>query len=527
MPPWRRRNRAMMQDAGIHSEASLTSGRRLIRNVIWNGAGELGPLVAAFIAMPILIHTIGAERFGILALAWTVFGYFGLLDMGVSSALTKLISDRLATGRRDEVPALIGTALAMLTAFGLIGAAAMGASVHLLVHSLFKVPPALQGEATGAFVVMALGLPICIMNSSLAAILAAHQRFDLINLVRSPNTIFSSLGPLCVLPFSHSIVPIVVALFAGNALTWIVYFAMCLRTVPKLARRMRFRRALVRELAGFGFWVASSNCVAMMMGGFDRFALAAMASMNAVSYYIVPARILHKLRVVPEMINGVLFPAFAHSLAEDRARTRMLFERGAKSTVLLMFPIVLIVVMFAREMMTLWIGAEFAAHSAPLVQLLAVAAMLDAIGTLAAELTSAAHRPDINLKIHAAELPFYLGFMFVMVYWRGAEGAAIAYVARAGVDSLAHWVTARTILPVHGGLDLWLGGFLLAAFASMTIAVFPLGLGAKILIVAAVIAGMYSAAWLLLMDDDDRRAVLAYLSTARAPIQAAITGAVD
>jgi len=61
----------------------------------------------------------------------------------------------------------------------------------------------------------------------------------------------------------------------------------------------------------------------------------------------------------------------------------------------------------------------------------------------------------------------------------------------------------------------------------MTIAVFPLGLGAKILIVAAVIAGMYSAAWLLLMDDDDRRAVLAYLSTARAPIQAAITGAVD
>ncbi|MHB8381200.1 MAG: flippase, partial [Candidatus Binataceae bacterium] len=72
----------------IPDDSSLTSGRRLIRNVIWNGVGEVGPLAAAFIAMPILIHSIGTERFGILALAWTVFSYFGLFDLGIGSALT-------------------------------------------------------------------------------------------------------------------------------------------------------------------------------------------------------------------------------------------------------------------------------------------------------------------------------------------------------------------------------------------------------------------------------------------------------
>ncbi|HUY27491.1 MAG TPA: flippase [Candidatus Binataceae bacterium] len=516
-----------MPDPETHSEASLTSGRRLIRNVIWNGLGELGPLGAAFIAMPILIHTIGTERFGILALAWTVFGYFGLLDMGVSSALTKLISDRLATGRRDEVPALIGTALAMLTVFGLIGAVAMGASAHLLVHNLFKVPPALRGEATGAFVVMALGLPICIMNSSLAAILSAHQRFDLINLVRSPNAIFSSLGPLCVLPFSHSIVAIVVALFAGNTLTWIVYFAMCSQAVPGVPRKLRFNPALARGLLGFGGWETASNFLAGITHTVDRFLLAAMTSIGAVSFYVVPARILNKLHMIPWLICSVMYPAFAHSLADDRARTRMLFARGAKLIVLALFPIVLVAVVFARELLTLWMGAGLASHSTIVLQLLALSVLADGIGAIAGVLVSAAHRPDLNAKIHAALLPVYVGFAVLMIRDYGVAGAAAANLVRAVVDSLAHWITARTVLPSQRGLAAGLGYFLLGVLASTAIAILPLGLEAKCLLVAVAAAILYAGAWFVLLDEGDRRSIVEYLGAGRPANPVAIAEVVE
>ncbi|MGC1679103.1 MAG: flippase [Candidatus Binataceae bacterium] len=504
-----------MEDVGTNNGTSLTSGRRLILNVIWNGAGQIGPLAAAFIAMPILIHALGVERFGILALVWTVFGYFSLLDLGIGQALTKLTSDRLATGPEDEIPALFGTALAATVTFGLVGSVVLVTFAHPVVNHLFKVSPSLQGETLSAMYVLALGIPICVPIGTLRGTLSAYQRFGVINLVQSPNAILTSLAPLCVLPFSHNIALIVAVLFGVHAITWLVYFAMCMYTVPNLVQRMRFRAAMVPGLVGFGFWIASSNLVAVMMGSFDRFTIAALTGMEAVGYYIVPARILHKLTVVPWLITAVLYPAFAHSLASDRLRTRMLFDRGAKAAVLILFPIVLIVVVFARELMTLWVGAEFAAHSALLVQLLALAALFDGVGRIAAALNAAAHRPDVNTKIQSVELPLYLGFMGVMVYWRGAEGAAIACLVRAGADAAANWIAARVLLPeiAHGGRRLaW---FMLAALSSMATAALSLDLEVKCLTVAVIIAILYAAAWIALLNNGDHQVVLEGLNSVR------------
>lgn len=504
-----------MEDPEIHSDTSLTSGRRLIRNVIWNGVGEIGPLIAAFIAMPILIHALGVERFGILALVWTVFGYFNLLDLGVGQALTKLSSDRLATGREDEIPALFGTALATTVVLGLIGTLVLATFAPLVVSHLFKVSPSLQGETLSAMYVIALGVPICVPIGVLRGTLSAYQRFGLINLVGSPNAILTSLAPLCVLPFSHNIALIVAVLFGVHAITWLAYFAMCMHTVPDLLNRMRFRVAMVSGLVGFGFWMASSGLVGMMMTSFDRFTIAALTSMEALSYYIVPARILHKLSLIPWLIIAVLYPAFAHSMASDRLRTRMLFDRGAKATILIMFPIVLTVVMFARELMTLWVGAEFAAHSALLVQLLAIAALFEGVGSIASALNAAAHRPDVHTKIQSVELPLYLGFMGAMVYWHGAEGAAVACLVRTGVDAAANWIAARIMLPeiAHGGRRL--GWFLLAALSSMATATLTLDLGTKCLMVAVIIAVLYAAAWIALLDQGDQQVVREGLNAMR------------
>ncbi len=124
-----------MEEVRTANETSLTSGRLLARNVLWNGIGEGGPLVAAFIAMPILVHHIGIERFGVIALAWTVFGYFSLFDLGVNSAITKFASDLLGSGREAEVPSLFWTGLALKAAFGTVGAIILAASCPFLVSS--------------------------------------------------------------------------------------------------------------------------------------------------------------------------------------------------------------------------------------------------------------------------------------------------------------------------------------------------------------------------------------------------------
>jgi O-antigen/teichoic acid export membrane protein len=517
-----------MDDAGTHNQASLTSGRLLVRNVIWNGIGEAGPLVAAVVAMPILVHHLGTERFGVLALAWTVFGYFTLFDLQISRALTKFISDLLGAQRDAEVPVMFWTGFALIGALGAVGGLLFASICPLLVRNVLRIPPALQQQTIEAFYLMAIGLPFAVSSGALNSVLEAYQHFDLSNLVRSPNAIISSLGPLVVLPFSHSIAAIVAVLLVNLIATWVAYFLFSVRAAPRLLKNVRFEFRLVRGLVGFGGWETATNLFGGLTHTVDRFLIAAMVSIGAVSFYVVPARILAKLHVVHGFVCSVLYPAFAHSLVENPERTRTLFQRGTKFIVLLVFPIVLTAVVFARELLTVWMGASFASRATVVLQLLALSVVVDAIGGIAGTLVSASHRPDINAKIHAVLLPIYLGFAILMIQWYGVEGAATACLARACVDSLAHWVSARMVLPSQSGrLSLRLACFLAAAFACMTIAVLPLDLEAKALMVAAAIASLYAGAWLQLLNQSDREAIHSYLSGLRAPPRVKIAGIVE
>jgi O-antigen/teichoic acid export membrane protein len=503
-----------MQDRESHTDASLVSGRRLVRNVIWNGLGEAGPLVAALIAMPILVHQLGAERFGVIALAWTVFAYFSLFDGGLGTALTKLISDRLATNRKDEVRDLFWTCLAVMAALGAVGSLTFVAACPLLVHVL-RVPAALRHETLIAFYVLAAGLPIGMIVTPLSGALAAYQRFDLINAVRSPNTIWSSLAPLMVLPFSHSIVPIVSVLLLGHAVTALVYFAFCMRAIGGPWRRIRLRRALVPALMGFGGWVTISNVALLVMHTIDRFALSAMVSIAAVAFYVVPYRVLHKLRGVHGLIRSVLYPALAFRFAEERARATALFDRGAKAVLVVVFPIALLMVAFGGDALTLWMGADFARHSASILRILAVAALLDSVAQLTTLMYGAAHRPDLVAKLRAVELPIYLGLMALLIQLRGAEGAALAAASLAGFDALALLLLARSLLPGFEVVANSTMRMLAGATACLLLAMVPSGIAGRIATVTIMFAVLAPLMWIVLMTEEDRKFVSSYVHRPR------------
>jgi O-antigen/teichoic acid export membrane protein len=90
----------MTRDVTAHGP----SDRRLLaRNTLYNLAGQIVPLIAALFAMPGLLAALGAERVGVLALAWAVVGYFSIFDFGIGRALTKLVAERLGVSAEPQV----------------------------------------------------------------------------------------------------------------------------------------------------------------------------------------------------------------------------------------------------------------------------------------------------------------------------------------------------------------------------------------------------------------------------------------
>src|SRR5215471_7527755 len=100
-----------MSETAKHRNVHLTSGRLLAKNTLWNLFGNCAPILVAVFCIPILIRTLGKERFGVLTLAWALIGYASLFDLGLGRALTQLVARKLGAGDEAEIPSLVWTSL--------------------------------------------------------------------------------------------------------------------------------------------------------------------------------------------------------------------------------------------------------------------------------------------------------------------------------------------------------------------------------------------------------------------------------
>lgn len=493
-----------MSEIAKHRNRYLTSGRLLAKNTLWNLLGTAAPLLVAVPAVPRLIHAMGTDRFGVLTLAWVVIGYFSLFDFGFGRALTKLVAEKLGAGKTGEVPALFWTSLVLMLLSGVLGAAVMAALSPWLVHSVLRIPAAIQAETLRAFYLLAASLPMVITTIALRGFLEAHQRFGACTAVRIPLGIFTFAGPSLVLPFSVNLLPIVGVLALARLVAGAVLWVLCVKTEPAVKHRIAIRWNLALALFHFGGWMTVTNFVSPLMASLDRFLIGAVVSVSAVAYYATPSEAITRLLIVPLAIVGVLFPAFSSGFAQDKVRTRLLFVRGVKYASLAIFPFLLVVIVFAREGLTLWAGAEFARQSTVVLQWLAIGVFFNGLAQIPFALVQGIGRPDITGKMHLLELPGYAMLLWVLVRRMGIEGAAMAWTARVVVDAVILFGLSYRILRTE---PLNLRRFavpIASALLLLTLGSIPMSIYVKVSFTALTLLAFAFITWFALLDPTER-----------------------
>lgn len=485
----------------------LTSPSTLARNTVRNFIGQAAPILAAFFAIPLLIKGLGTERFGVLTLSWVVVGYGSLFDLGLGRALTQLVAKKLGMGQDQEASPLVWTSLFLMLILGLVGALVLILLSPVLVYTALRIPEALQLESLRTFYLVAVSIPVVISTASLRGILEVQQRFDLINRVRIPIGLFTYLGPLLVLPFSSSLIPVVGVLLVSRLLAWLAHLLLCFHVMPTLRHDISLQLAAAGPLLRFGGWMTVTNVVGPLLTSLDRFLIGGLISAAAVAYYTTPYEAVTKVWIVPGAAAGVLFPAFATSFVHDQERTALLFARGVKYVFLSLFPVTLVVITLAHEGLSLWLGVEFAQHSTRVLQWLALGVFLNSLGFIPFALVQGVGRPELTATLHLVELPVYLAVVWWLTKTYGIEGAAIAWVVRVAVDMAILFIIAGRLLP-DTALSLRrvvaampLGLVLLAP------AFFATGIAVKAAFLLLTLLAVIPIAWFLILSPNEREIV--------------------
>ena len=429
------------------SSRSLTSGRVLARSAFWNIFGMAAPMVVAVIAIPLLISGMGNERFGLLAIIWMGIGYFSLFDLGLGRALTKLVSAQLGHGDNSNLGALIWTAFYLLFGLGTLGSILLLVFSESLITGLLNVPEGLQPEGIAAFRILAIGLPIVIVTAGLIGLLQAHQRFGAIAAVRVPLGVLSFVGPLVSLQFTPSIAWATAVLLVGRLFSLVAFYWLAGSVRDELRRIETFDRGQVGPLLSFGGWLTVTNIVGPIMTYMDRFFIGSVLSMSAVTYYVTPYEVLSRLRMIPNSVMGVLFPAMstAHSMGGGRLVT--LYTTSGRVIYWAMFPLMAGAFLLAPEALKMWLGEEFSANSTPVVHVLAVGWLINTLSQPALTVLQSSGRPDLVAKAHLAELVPYLALLWWLISTFGIVGAAAAWTLRVVADTFILNAITGHILP--------------------------------------------------------------------------------
>lgn len=489
---------------------SLTRTSLLARNTVYNLLGQIAPLFAALLAIPILVRNLGADRFGVLGISWVVLGYFSLFDLGLGRVITKMIAEKLGSDRKEDIAPIIWTGLGFMLMLGLIMMSLLLAVSHLLVHSVLKIPQTLQDESFRAFIILAACVPIVVMTAGLRALLEAYQKFGIVNLIRMANGVMLYISPLIVLPFTLSIQYIVLVLTLVRLVVLSVYFVACRQKIPIMRNQVVFRRELIKPMLKLGGWMSVSNIIGPVMVYFDRFLMGAWLSVTAVAYYVTPYEIISKGMVITTSVVRVLFPAFSMSIQTAPQRAADLYSRGNRILLLLFFPITLTIIVFAPWGMNIWLP-EFAEQGARVMQWLAIGVMINAFGQVAFAAIQAAGRPDLTAKLHLIEMPLYLLSLYFFIRWFGIVGAAMAWTMRLFFETVILFKMAEIQIksPINKNS---VTVFLVISASMLQSAIILLDIRSQFVFYLITLPSFFILAWRILIDPRERRAVKCFIS---------------
>jgi O-antigen/teichoic acid export membrane protein len=491
-------------------------GRLLVRNTLLNFIGQTVPLLVGVVTIPFIVRGLGTERFGLFSLALVVLGYFTIFDLGLGQAVTKFVAEAFGKGEVTGIPCLVWTAVIGQAILGIIGALTLVEITPLLVERILSIPHELIGEARTTFYLLALSIPAVLISASFRGVLEAFQRFDLVNAVKILTSIAIYLLPLLGLLWGFHLPGIILLIFGARVVALFVFAMLAIYLRPEL-KKFSISFPLFPRLFFFGGWVTLARSVGAILAYSDRFLIGSLLSMSAVAYYTTPFEVVTKLWIIPASFVITLFPVFSYFIGtNDNYKISEFVAHSLKYLLLIQWPIVLVIMLFAGEILQVWLGLDFAQKSTLPLQILALGVLFSSIAHIPSYLFQGIGRPDLTAKFYLLELPIYLVTIWFLIKNCGIAGAAVAWTLRAFLDvSLLFGASFKVyqVLPrllINNGVFSIVFTLLAVSAMAYSLKIFVNGfsLWVKMLIFTIFFSAFGYFSWKKLLNSSDRKIVL-------------------
>jgi O-antigen/teichoic acid export membrane protein len=340
--------------------------RSTIRSVVFSLFGTVWPTAIALVTTPFIYHRTGAFSFGLWTLAGTVYGFAGLLELGIGTASTHHIAacSERPDGARDA-SLYFENSLAFYLLLGVV----MGA---LLLGIAPQARAILARTATGddaqladrCIRAMGVAFPTVMLQNVSIATMSAYRRYGIIQLSLGARATATGLAALFVLPNGGGVPSLILV---SGALSIVISCATLAFVRARLLRFTiipRISRKHFLELAGFGGYMFAGQIAGYVKTSADRLLLSALLGPAVAGNYSVPHGLASRLHGLTSSALNVIFPSISALSARGDSRSeRVLYEKSLAFASAIAGTIAMPLLVLGQPFLALWISPEFASRN--------------------------------------------------------------------------------------------------------------------------------------------------------------------
>ncbi len=333
----------------------------LFLNMLSNWAALLVSVLVGFFLTSYIIGHLGKTGFGIWTLINAIISYYNVLDLGVSSALTRYVARDV--GKKDFIALnlTINTTLAFFCIVGLV----------IFTFSFWTATPLIdffhveiESQEDFSFLILMLGISMSMLfpGNFFGSIIKAHEQFLVANLVNIAVTLFRTLLVIIFLNMDLGLKGLGYANVASAVLNLILYYVLCLKLFPYIKFNVfgaRFQTFKV--LMGFGAATMVMEIASILRFDLDSFVIGKWLDLAAVGTFAVAGLLMRYYVMFLNSATVTTFtPRFASLEGEgDYDGLKKLYMKSLSIGAFLSFAIATPIIMYGEQFVLLWAGKDF------------------------------------------------------------------------------------------------------------------------------------------------------------------------
>ena len=390
---------------------------------------------------PFLTRILSKDAYGTWLLILQLSTYVSFFDLGIQTTVGRFVAHCNELGDTKQRDSIVSTALAILTGLG--GLAMVGVSILAWqLPNLFKeMPIELQQDARLALLAVGYSIAVALPFSVFGGIFIGLQRYDVPAWITGVSRVLGGVFIVLVANTSHSIVLMGAVMAVVNLGAGIWQF-LAYRQVAgdiQISGRLISRRTGV-EITEYCFGLSVWTVCTILVSGLDT-AIIGYFDYKSVVYYVLAASLTNFVVSIQSSVMNVIMPkAAAIGAKGDRERLGHLLILTTRYSVIIQVLTSLPLILGAKLILTLWVGASYATHITLLLQLLVIANFIRYIGAPYANIALATGEQRLIILSPVVEGVANAIISIILTSYIGVLGVAIGTICGGLISIAMHFM---------------------------------------------------------------------------------------